>query len=798
MMSGLFLWWLAELAHASDPFGKAAPIEIPPDPSAPAEIAAPTEGILTGRVLEFGSGLPVSGTFQCDGAEPAPLDEKGRFTCTLASGSHEVTVEGPDHKAQSTVEMMVAGETLEVIYRLERYSWAETIIVYGESKREEVSRQVFTAEELSRVPGAMGDPIRALQALPGVARPAGLEGGIVVRGAEALNTATYIDEVPVPYLFHFFFGRSVINPTVINDIEFFAGGMPSRFGDSTQAVVNARTLDLEPKPGWHGKIGVSLMDFSISGEGRLAKHWTWQGAYRVSWIGALIGVGARIYAYSQGIRGERPGYPSISYTDYLARIAYENGPDRLVLTGLGSRDILKFVPPRYDQDGDGKLDPPEESPLPYDPNQLMNTGFHRIHLRWDRKLDGREETTWIATGPDAQGSLFEGIGTLTDGVELGQLTGWSFLGKRSDRFPMPDGSAVRTGIDFQLQPVRVEDYHSVSSTGRATITKDQRTTFAGYIEWQKTIGKAFLSPGFRGSAHAFNGDTWLEPEPRLTFRYQLHPRWTLTSFVGRFSQIPPADRYANGLGNPNLSLITAWQLSSGLEGRWSNGLEIDVSIYGSRSDNLVVKDQRVIVAPPAEAGEFGDFDAEDWDGGPQPAQTQVIPTYNSVTGYAFGLDGMIRLRPRGPWFGWVALTLGRSLRVDDDGNVELSNYDTPFNFVAVAAADLPRDWRISGKARLTTGYPYTPLHGVYDAQYDTWSAITGDTNSERFGWFSQVDLRVDKTWTKKRARVTMYFDIMNVFNTSNWLVATYNTKYTKLQKSFSIPITPDFGLEVAY
>jgi hypothetical protein len=282
----------------------------------------------------------------------------------------------------------------------------------------------------------------------------------------------------------------------------------------------------------------------------------------------------------------------------------------------------------------------------------------------------------------------------------------------------------------------------------------------------------------------------VEPEPRVTFRQPLTDRWTGTAFAGRFTQVPPADRYADGIGNPAITRMTSYQASVGVEGRWPSGIELDGTLYASRMDDLVVKDVQVEIR---ESQDIGGYEG----GGLGYAEAVYVPTFHGVRGYAFGLEGMARMRPNGPQFGWVALSIGKSLRVDE-GVIRPGDYDMPFSLTAVYARELPLNFRVSGKFRITSGYPFTPVHAVYASDWDHWHGRTGVDNSQRFPIYRQLDLRVDRTWISERARWIAYLDVFNVLNTKNWMLATYTPNFTKLVPTIWMPILPTLGLEVRY
>ena len=89
----------------------------------------------------------------------------------------------------------IKGDNMEV--RLRISSPAE-LIIESDKREGEVTKHVITATELKSVPGTFGDPIKALQSLPGVSRSGFGDGSVVVRGAEGINTGFYVDGMQVP------------------------------------------------------------------------------------------------------------------------------------------------------------------------------------------------------------------------------------------------------------------------------------------------------------------------------------------------------------------------------------------------------------------------------------------------------------------------------------------------------------------------------------------------------------------------------------------------------------------------
>ena len=173
--------------------------------------------------------------------------------------------------------------------------------------------------------------------------------------------------------------------------------------------------------------------------------------------------------------------------------------------------------------------------------------------------------------------------------------------------------------------------------------------------------------------------------------------------------------------------------------------------------------------------------------------------FRPTRAWAIGAEAMVRVRPAGRFWGWAALTLARSLREDPDYGLIPSDYDAPVTLTLVGAYDLPKNWGLSGRVQITSGYPFTPEAQVLEPNRGFFSVgLPQAPNSERFPVYRRVDVRVDKTWTSNRARWTLFLDIQNLLNSRNPLLATYTPLYDDLLTQVYIPTIPNLGLEVKF
>src|SRR5262249_23041110 len=125
-------------------------------------------------------------------------------------------------------------------------------------------------EEIRRLPGTVGDLLKAVQNLPGVARSPGLSGLLVVWGSQPQDTRVYVDGVYIPVLYHFGGLRSTVNSEMVQSLNFIPGGYGAERGLGLGGVVEISTR--APRTdGYHGFVQADLIDGSLMLEGPLGK-----------------------------------------------------------------------------------------------------------------------------------------------------------------------------------------------------------------------------------------------------------------------------------------------------------------------------------------------------------------------------------------------------------------------------------------------------------------------------------------------------------------------------------------------
>src|SRR5262249_530850 len=160
-------------------------------------------------------------------------------------------------------------------------------IVEGEREVLEVTKRTLQRQQLASIPGTFGDPLRVIQTLPGVARTPFGVGVLLVRGSNPQDTGIFVDGHEVPSLYHFLGGPSIFNVEMLETLDFYPGGFPSRFGRHHGGVVALETRPTN-SDGIHGSAKVDFIDSGVYLRAPLTKDLTFAVAGRRSYIDLFL------------------------------------------------------------------------------------------------------------------------------------------------------------------------------------------------------------------------------------------------------------------------------------------------------------------------------------------------------------------------------------------------------------------------------------------------------------------------------------------------------------------------------
>jgi TonB family protein len=728
----------------------------PPDPA----LAASATAVLRGIVVERGTREPLGGVAIAAGGASTFSDCDGRFELTgLPAAPVKVIASDPAHVRFESEERLEAGKATEVKYYLRRSaSDLYEVVVTGERERKEVTTVTLTSGEVSRIAGVSGDTVKVIQNLPGVARPPGGFGMLVVRGGNPSDTRVYVDGVEVPLVFHFGGLTSIVPSELVDSVDFEAGNFGVRYGRATGGRVDLKTRDPGTKR-LHLVADTNLFHSLAMVEGPVTEDASFALAVRRSYADAVItqaarsvdGLGVtvapRYYDY-QGKLTWRAG------KDDTVRLSVFGSDDQMVFTGVDSGDLQ-----RLDRLG-------------------LRTAFLQATASWEHRFgDGARARLAVAQGYLEISNAFGSSSGERDRLHItsARAEGSKDLG---------DHLTLAAGVDTRFMPSgRVEVVFPEIPPPNQLPDPDPRMIRGLYhlqdsmeaglwteATWKPLDGLVVV-PGLRVDREALLGRmTWLDP--RLSARWRIRDGTTLKGGAGQYHQPPLTVYLTKEWGNPGLHEEGAWHFMTGVEQRVAGPVAMDLQLYYKRLFDLVL---------PVE--------------GPDRY-------LNAGTGRSYGAELLLRWNPGGRFFGWISYSLSRTRRDQRvvGGTVEPGGdaYDQPHNLVALGTLELPEVWTglsAGFRARYATGNPYARTVGaVYDADADRYQGVQDPSSIARMPDFFQLDLRVDKRWTFQRWMLSAYLEVQNATNRKNAEGVAYNYDYTQRGWSTGLPLYPSFGI----
>lgn len=211
--------------------------------------------------VEFGTAIITEARFKTnfnDGKLSLPNLKPGKYTLRLS---------GPGRQRVEQEITIPLQKKLTLFMPLEVRRTQKVRLITHEEKHN-VSKHQLQQHELKSVPATFGDNISALATLPGVNRPGGIFGPLIIRGAPDTANRYFIDDVPIINPQHFGGFQSVISNELIDDMTLFSSAFPAYYGQALGAVIDIRTIEAVQKP--QGVIQVGI----ISSNAFIAAPWS--------------------------------------------------------------------------------------------------------------------------------------------------------------------------------------------------------------------------------------------------------------------------------------------------------------------------------------------------------------------------------------------------------------------------------------------------------------------------------------------------------------------------------------------
>jgi hypothetical protein len=606
----------------------------------------------------------------------------------------------------------------------------EEVNVHG--TRHEIGQTTLSATDVREMPGAFGDPFRAIEALPGVMPVVSGLPFFYIRGAPPNDNTYMVDGIRVPLLFHVGIGEGVIHPALIDHVDFYPGAPPAAYGGAAGAVIAGQTRD--PATTGHGEVNVRLIDAGALLESPL-------GDGRGS---ALV---AGRYGYPGPIVSAIAPNVRLGYWDYQGRVTWRVGDrDTLSVFAFGSHDYI----------GAASTTNGETGPIV----EQLGSDFHRVDLRYDRALVDGHLRIAATVGYDSQGGTGEG-----DRAAVTTVTNRSAGARLEVDKKLSPTVRVRGGAD-----VRIDEYgfaagqaptdpsgSSEPQVPSSAVPPPANVTAGAHADTLWHIApRVEIVPGVRfdvfestraNGPSGANATTRVPAfDPRLSARVTITPSVAWLSTFGLSHQVPvlrvgaiPAMLISvPGFPLGDSELQTVAQGSQGVEVALPADFTLTTTGFLSGWSGLTDLTTNCIqIMPPTTPPQNPNS--------PPPPFPYACPDNQPVHGVAYGVEVLLRRPFSKRLSGWLSYTLSRSTQDehfitatgDDVQTTVASDYDRTHVLNAILAYDLGRRWRAGGRFVFMSGAPYSNLAG---------NVPVPPYNGYRDPPFYRVDVRLEKRW----------------------------------------------------
>jgi len=689
-------------------------------------------GIVRGTVVDARTAAPIAGA-------RVMLSEISRSVLTGADGRFEFRDVAP-RRYTLTVSIIgysfsrrsidvVANTTFEATVPLSEGtgSYQESVTVKADStpppETGVSSQTTLGSAALQDLRGiAADDPLRAMQALPGVTTGDDFQSQFSMRGFSFREVGTVMDGTATPLLLHEVRGEkdtgsiAMINSDVLSQASLMAGPHPLKDGDWL-----GPTLSFDMRDGSRDRpdvrMAVSGTSASAVLEGPIgsAKRGSWLVSIRKSYIGWLI-------------KKIAPDIDdTLGFVDAQAKLGYD----------LTTRQQIHvtFVA------GDAGLDLPKSTSANALRTATSTGGMLSVEWRYTR-------SRWLLT----QRLSFIDSAFLNKGAssqEQGRGSSPSVMYRSDASWQLTPAWSAEFGAKTEGLRDQASFTNFTTTSGgllkvRATLDSTLSTTTSdAWAQLARRTPHAGVTFGARVANDTLTHQTlsapWLLLEGRLG-------TLTARASAGSSYQFPFLDQQAGA--SPLLVPATAVSYDAGVEQALGKSIYWQLTGWTRHNANVIraTDEDRMVNGKRVAASLF-----------PEYAST--------LDGLSHGADLVVGRRSATGVSGWVAYTFAHTRFHDHATGEDFDgDYDQRHTINTFVAAKL--SYRLAVNVRWRYGSNF-PIVGYFSGTPDNLH-LSNARNEVRLPDYSRLDLRINRTFTFNTRRLTLFLEVMNVLNHLNY------------------------------
>lgn len=721
--------------------------------------------VIRGKVLEKGTKKPLENmTVFLEGSEERFVEtgRDGSFSIPVpAAGNYSLLATGPGYERSTPIAASISGpgqQGAEIIINLQPVYAMTEVVVEGERNLDKTSKTSISGKELTGTAGSAGDPLRGMQALPGITTMNDGGSNPAIRGSNPESNFYYVDFMPVGYLFHMGGLVSVVNADLVHDFNIYSAAFGPEFFDVTGGVIDVKLRDPR-QDRLVRKLNMSMLEADGLIEGPVSENKSFYLAARRSYFDLFV----RNLKEEDGVTVTQ--FPN--YYDYQGKYLWKISDDHTLTFQMnGANDQMELSISNTAKEA--KKDPVLAGGYSWD------ISYDTLGATLSSRLSPRLANTFGLSYLNTRMNMLGGqVGTvvLDQDMIMSRDNLKIAAGVHHDLLLGVDYVVWNTDIDLNLlndTPSEWDPDIDYTSAERVLYRDRIHGYFYGltFKDRWKIAERFTLVTGGRAAY-----DNYLDiqkVEPRISAEYVLTADTLMTTGWGKYHEFPQGHQIIEKFGNPDLSYPQADHYVLGVEQQITNGWSAKVEAYFKELYNLVI---------------------------PDPEVNYV----NRGSGRAYGAEMLIKKNRTENWWGWISGAYAKTERHNDLTGIRFpSQYDQPYIVNLVYNQKITPKWTFGAKWRYQSGAPFTPVVGTYTDATGRTRPIYGDLGSERLPSYHRLDLRLGAEVWSGLQKLEVYLDLINAYNHKNISGYEYDATYMTRKPIKQLPIMPSIGAKLEF
>lgn len=622
---------------------------------------------------------------------------------------------------------------------------------YKQPNETDLGLQKMDIRDIKSLPkGVETDIFRSLQFLPGVQSTGDVSARYYVRGSSSNQNLILYNGVTVYNPFHALGLFSIIDPEIINSLEFYKGGFPAEYGGKLSSVLNLVTKDGN-KNIFSGGVSMSFLTAKASIEGPLP-------------IGSFIMTGRK--SLFSDILKKFLNYKEAPFDFHDLAFKFNS-------TSTGAKTLSKFFLHGFNS-----------------ADKLTNESPEAADYKWSNNIYGAylfQELENLPIYFEANLSLssFSGEVISKESLTKPRRNVVTDITLKSD-FNYINAKRNELQIGYNLKSIETKLYFE-NLKGGITDINDKALQFELYgkykfLQWE-SFGADF---GARMNILTLTSQNASFFEPRVSLTYNILPNILIKGAWGIYTQ----ELITLTNEDEVISLFEPWVITPdylkpseaihyvlGLEFNSFSNFNFTIETYYKRLINTAEQyDNKIKSSDPDFIEGKGESYGSEFMFSYQSSSIRAVASYSLSWAYK-------------EINGWISYP-----KYDSRHNVHL-------NFIM----ELGDGWEVSSSWFFNSGLPFTPIVGYYDKLYidDLFNVgslfgsyspytILGDRNMGRLPTYHRLDFSVNKKFETYLANIFISLNVLNVYDRKNIF---YFDRKTGKQVNM-LPILPTASVKI--